>query len=72
LQASIIGGVCCWLWQDSNAVMGKFFISFFSFFLNHSIISYFKIPKTIFKKEQKIRNYYIFFFKFFEADLVEL
>ena len=23
LQASIIGGVCCWLWQDSNAVMGK-------------------------------------------------
>jgi hypothetical protein len=23
LQASVIEGVCCWLWQDSNAVMGK-------------------------------------------------
>jgi hypothetical protein len=22
LQASIVEGVCCWLWQDSNAVMG--------------------------------------------------
>jgi hypothetical protein len=34
LQASIIGGICCWLWQDSNAVMGtllfSFFLSFFS------------------------------------------
>jgi len=42
LQASIIEGVCCWLWQDSNAVMGKclFFFSekrlfklFFNLFL---------------------------------------
>jgi Transposase IS4 len=32
LQASIIGGVCAWLWQDSNAVIGMFFF-FFSFFL---------------------------------------
>jgi hypothetical protein len=23
LQASVIEGVCCWLWQDSNAVIGK-------------------------------------------------
>jgi Transposase IS4 len=29
LQASIIEGVCCWLWQDSNAVMGMFYFSFF-------------------------------------------
>ena len=35
LQVSVIGGVCCWLWQDSNAVMSKFFssISLFLFFL---------------------------------------
>jgi Transposase IS4 len=33
LQASIIGGICCWLWQDSNAVMGTLLFSFFlSFF----------------------------------------
>ena len=31
LQVSIIGGVFCWLWQDSNAVMGKFSIFFFLF-----------------------------------------
>ena len=29
LQASIIEGVCCWLWQDSNVVMGKFLFFFF-------------------------------------------
>ena len=28
LQASIIEEVCCWLWQDSNAVMGKFLFFF--------------------------------------------
>jgi hypothetical protein len=22
LEASIIKGVCCWLWQDNNAIMG--------------------------------------------------
>lgn len=32
LQASIVEGVCCWLWQDANAVMGKFYFFFlFSF-----------------------------------------
>ena len=29
LQASVIEEVACWLWQDANAVMGKF--TFFSF-----------------------------------------
>jgi hypothetical protein len=29
LQASIIEGVCCWLWQDSNAVMGMLIFLFF-------------------------------------------
>jgi Transposase IS4 len=38
LQASIIGGICCWLWQDSNAVMGKFLISLISVLSIFSII----------------------------------
>jgi Transposase IS4 len=29
LQASIIGGICCWLWQDSNAVIGMLLFFFF-------------------------------------------
>jgi hypothetical protein len=34
LQASIIGGICCRLWQDSNAVMVCYsFFFFFYFFL---------------------------------------
>ncbi len=32
LQASVIEGVACWLWQDANAVMGTF-IFYFSLFL---------------------------------------
>jgi Transposase IS4 len=33
LQASIIGGICCWLWQDSNTVMGMLLFFFpFSIF----------------------------------------
>jgi len=34
LQASIIEGVACWLWQDANAVMGTFifYLSLFLFF----------------------------------------
>jgi hypothetical protein len=32
LQASIIEGICCWLWQDSNAVMGMLLFFFSSFF----------------------------------------
>ena len=31
LQASIIEGICCWLWQDSNAVISKFLSSFLVF-----------------------------------------
>jgi Transposase IS4 len=34
LQASIIGGICCWLWQDSSAVISMFYFFFF-FFLAH-------------------------------------
>jgi Transposase IS4 len=38
LQASIIGGVCYWFWQDSNAVMGTwilfiYYILLYSFFI---------------------------------------
>jgi len=32
LQASVIEGVACWLWQDANAVMSTF-IFYFSLFL---------------------------------------
>jgi Transposase IS4 len=39
LQASIIGGVCCWLWQDSNAVMGKFLIFYLFVFGIYTTIS---------------------------------
>jgi hypothetical protein len=39
LQTSIIGGVCCWLWQDSNTVIGKFLIFNFSVFETYSIVS---------------------------------
>jgi hypothetical protein len=50
MQASIIGGVYCWLWQDSNAVMGKFFIFYFSLFEICSTISRFKFLKKISSK----------------------
>jgi Transposase IS4 len=66
LQASIIGGVCYWLWQDSNAVMGKFFISFISIFLIFSTISSFKILKKIRLKTAKGLVLFSIFSNFFE------
>jgi Transposase IS4 len=45
LQASIIGGICCWLWQDSNAVMGMFKKNFF-FYLAYFLFKNYE--KTLF------------------------
>ena len=39
LEATIIHGIACWLWQDLNAVMGKFLFLFISFLFNISPIS---------------------------------
>ncbi len=43
LQASVIEGVACWLWQDANAVMSTF-IFYFSLFLFFSpLFSFLKL-----------------------------
>jgi predicted PurR-regulated permease PerM len=46
LQASIIGGICCWLWQDSNTVIDMLLFFFFSFFF-----FFFIMPSKTLKKE---------------------
>jgi Transposase IS4 len=64
LQAFIIRGVCCWLWQDSNAVIGKF--SFFSpsflfFLIEFMLFSSFK--DTILKRKKRALFSFILKFK---------
>jgi hypothetical protein len=42
LQASIVKGVCYWLWQDSNAVIG---ILYFYLFFHSLNFAYFSLQK---------------------------
>jgi Transposase IS4 len=66
LQASIIGGIYCWLWQDSNAVMGTFYFLFFVFFL---FLAYFCAENFV-KYYFYIRDscsIFLYIFQFFEC-----
>jgi Transposase IS4 len=64
LQASIIGGICCWLWQDSNAVMGTFYFLCFFFFL---FLAYFcaKNFEKYYFKTREFCSIFVHFFQFF-------
>jgi bacteriorhodopsin len=66
LQASIIIGVCCWLWQDSNAVMGKFLFFILLFLIFTPPFLYLKFLKNFHQKEKTILFCFIFFWNFLE------
>ena len=67
LQASIIQGVACWLWQDANAVMSKF-ISFFSLFQFFLFEFCFKNSWRKIKRWSRNRSIFLYFFQNFRSE----